>query len=66
MGMVARAGCTAPCPAYGVPCEACRGFVDNPNLASLRKVLVERAGFSEQRAASKALMFAANQMETAS
>jgi len=66
LGQVARAGCGAPCPAAGIPCEACRGFVDDPNLAALRKVLVEHAGFSEQRAADKALMFAANQMETAS
>jgi coenzyme F420-reducing hydrogenase gamma subunit len=64
LGQVARAGCGAPCPAAGIPCEACRGFVDNPNLAALRKVLAERAGFSEQRAADKARMFAANQMET--
>ena len=63
-GQVARAGCGAPGPAAGIPCEACRGFVDNPNLAALRKVLAERAGFSEQRAADKARMFAANQMET--
>jgi sulfhydrogenase subunit delta len=66
LGQVARAGCGAPCPAAGIPCEACRGFVDNPNLVALRKVLAERAGFSAQRAASKAQMFAANQMETVS
>ena len=65
LGQVARAGCGAPCPAAGIPCEACRGFVDEPNLAALRKVLAERAGFSERRAAEKARMFAANQMETA-
>ena len=51
MGQVARAGCGAPCPADGIPCEACRGFVDDPNLAALEKVLVERAGFSQKRAA---------------
>jgi len=66
LGMVARAGCTAPCPAYGVPCEACRGLVADPNLTALRKVLVERAGFSERRAADKALMFTANDLEAAS
>lgn len=66
LGQVARAGCGAPCPAAGIPCEACRGLVAEPNLAALRKVLAERAGFSERRAAEKARMFAANQMETAS
>lgn len=63
LGQVARAGCDAPCPAAGVPCEACRGFVDQPNLAALRKVLVTRAGFSEKRAHDKARMFTANQLE---
>ena len=63
LGMVARAGCGAPCPAYGIPCEACRGFVDNPNVEALRKVLVERAGFSPKRAAEKAFMFTANDLE---
>lgn len=66
MGTVARAGCTAPCPAYGVPCEACRGFVDNSNVRALEKVLVERAGFSEKRAADKALMFTAIDLEATS
>lgn len=60
LGMVARAGCGAPCPAQGIPCEACRGFVDAPNLASLEKVLVERAGFSHRRAVGKSRMFTAN------
>jgi coenzyme F420-reducing hydrogenase gamma subunit len=66
MGMVARAGCTAPCPAFGIPCEACRGFVDQPNVRALEKVLVERAGFSQKRAAEKALMFTANELEALS
>ena len=66
LGQVARAGCTAPCPAAGIPCEACRGFVDHPNLASLHKTLVTRAGFSEKRAAEKTRMFTANQVEQVS
>jgi sulfhydrogenase subunit delta len=60
MGQVARAGCGAPCPADGIPCEACRGFVDDANLPALEKVLMERAGFSQKRAVSKARMFTAN------
>lgn len=60
MGQVARAGCGAPCPADGIPCEACRGFVDEPNVRSLEKVLMERAGFSQKRAVGKARMFTAN------
>jgi coenzyme F420-reducing hydrogenase gamma subunit len=60
LGMVARAGCGAPCPADGIPCEACRGFVDDANLRSLEKVLMERAGFTQRRAVSKSRMFTAN------
>ena len=60
MGQVARAGCDAPCPADGIPCEACRGFVDEPNEKALKKVLKERADFSEKRAESKSRMFTAN------
>ena len=60
MGQVARAGCGAPCPADGIPCEACRGFVDDANLTALEKVLMERAGFSQKRAVGKSRMFTAN------
>jgi coenzyme F420-reducing hydrogenase gamma subunit len=60
MGQVARAGCGAPCPADGIPCEACRGFVDDANLPALEKVLMERAGFSQSRAVGKSRMFTAN------
>ncbi|MDA3811572.1 MAG: hypothetical protein PF518_14735 [Spirochaetaceae bacterium] len=56
IGMVARAGCGAPCPADGIPCEACRGFISNPNEVSLIKVLTEH-GMSEERARSKSRMF---------
>ncbi|OFZ79873.1 MAG: hypothetical protein A2583_06285 [Bdellovibrionales bacterium RIFOXYD1_FULL_53_11] len=60
MGVIARAGCNAPCPADGIPCEACRGFIDQPNEAALVKVLVEKAGFSNDRAKNKSRMFTAN------
>jgi sulfhydrogenase subunit delta len=60
MGQVAIAGCGAPCPAHGIPCEACRGFVDDANLPALEKVLMERSGFSRKRAVGKSRMFTAN------
>ncbi len=60
IGVVARAGCGAPCPSDGIPCEACRGFIDVPNEAALKKVLMERGGLSEFRAENKSRMFTAN------
>lgn len=60
MGPITRAGCGAPCPADGIPCEACRGFVDNPNEAALKRLLIQKAGFSEKRAEEKSNMFTAN------
>ena len=60
MGQVALSGCGAPCPAAGIPCEACRGFAADANLASLQKLLMERAGMSQSRAISKTRMFTAN------
>lgn len=43
LGLVARAGCQAICPSYGQPCEACRGFISNPNDASMRELLDQRS-----------------------
>ncbi len=56
VGSVARAGCDAICPAYGAPCEACRGFHDSPNFAALGEAFV-RAGLSREAAASKLQLF---------
>jgi len=60
MGMVARAGCGAPCPAAGIPCEACRGMVEDANQESLEKVLIEKGGMSKKWAQEKSRMFTAN------
>jgi len=61
MGPVALAGCGAPCPADGIPCEACRGLVKHPNEAALKKVLMENGGLPERWAEQKSRMFTANQ-----
>ena len=59
MGVVARAGCNAICPAHGIPCEACRGFVTHANEESLKKTMVVRGGLTFDRAANKSRMFTA-------
>ena len=59
LGLVARAGCGAPCPADGIPCEACRGFWDHPNEEALEEVLKSRGGLSPERAKDKSRMFTA-------
>lgn len=59
LGLVARAGCNAPCPADGIPCEGCRGLLDHVDAATLEKVLIEKGGLSEARAKTKAQMFTA-------
>ena len=41
MGPVTRAGCKAICPSYGQSCEACRGFIPDPNDTSMREVLAK-------------------------
>ena len=60
LGPIARAGCGAPCPADGIPCEACRGMIDEPNQEAMEKVLKENGRLPEKWAHDKSRMFTAN------
>jgi sulfhydrogenase subunit delta len=41
MGPVARAGCNARCPSARSGCEACRGFIDDPNVNAQNDLLAK-------------------------
>jgi sulfhydrogenase subunit delta len=60
LGLVARAGCGAPCPADGIPCEACRGMVNDIDHATLTQVLMEQGGLSKERAETKSRLWTAH------
>lgn len=60
LGPIAQAGCGAPCPADGIPCEACRGMVENANQEAIEKVLIENGKLPERWAKEKTRMFTAN------
>jgi coenzyme F420-reducing hydrogenase gamma subunit len=60
LGVVARAGCNAPCPAGGGFCFGCRGLVDNPNANAARDVM-EKYGKTEADLRSRLAMFNYNQ-----
>ena len=60
LGPIAIAGCGAPCPANGIPCEACRGMVEDANQESMEKVLKKNGGLSDKWAKDKSRMFTAN------
>jgi len=61
MGPVARAGCKAICPTYGQSCEACRGFISNPNDTSMREVLAQH-GMTVEDITSMYTMFSTYQV----
>lgn len=61
LGPVTRAGCDAICPTYGQSCEACRGFITNPNDSSMRNVLAEH-GMSVDEITSMYTMFTTYQV----
>ena len=39
MGPIALAGCNAPCPAAGYPCDGCRGLVAEPDIDNFEKAI---------------------------
>jgi sulfhydrogenase subunit delta len=61
LGPVTRAGCSAICPTYGQSCEACRGFITNPNDSSMRNVLAQH-GLSVDQVTSMYTMFTTYQV----
>ena len=61
LGPVTRAGCGAICPSFGASCEACRGFISNPNDNSMREVLAD-AGLTVEDITSIYTMFTTYQV----
>jgi sulfhydrogenase subunit delta len=47
LGPITRAGCKAICPTYGQSCEACRGYISNPNDSSMQKLLADHGMTAE-------------------
>lgn len=60
LGVIAKAGCNAQCPADGIPCEACRGFCEDANQESLIELLKEKTPYGIKWAEEKTRMFTAN------
>ncbi len=62
MGPVARAGCGADCPSAGAWCEACRGFIDNPNDNAHWEVL-QKYGITPEEIMQRYNMFCSYELE---
>ncbi len=60
MGVVARAGCGAPCPSDGIPCEACRGFCEEPNIEAMQELIEKASSYGSKWAKEKSRMFNSN------
>ncbi len=56
LGPLTRAGCGARCPANGMWCFGCRGFVDKPNIEAATQVM-ERHGKSFEDLRSRMQLF---------
>jgi sulfhydrogenase subunit delta len=62
LGPISRAGCKAICPTYGQSCEACRGYISNPNESSMKEVLAKH-GLTVDEIATRYTMFTAYQVK---
>jgi coenzyme F420-reducing hydrogenase gamma subunit len=60
LGPITRAGCHAWCPANGVACFGCRGWVDRPNLSAAQAAVREH-GLSEDDLREKMALFGSAQ-----
>jgi coenzyme F420-reducing hydrogenase gamma subunit len=47
LGPVTQAGCNAICPGQGVPCEGCRGIMQEANRGEMYQLLI-KAGFTDK------------------
>jgi coenzyme F420-reducing hydrogenase gamma subunit len=56
MGPVARAGCNAICPTFGMECEACRGYVSHPHERAQTDVL-KKYGLTAEQIMNRKTMF---------
>jgi coenzyme F420-reducing hydrogenase gamma subunit len=61
LGPITRAGCDAICPTYGDSCEACRGFISNPNDTSMRDLLAKH-GLTVEDITTRYTMFTTYQV----
>jgi sulfhydrogenase subunit delta len=61
LGPIINGGCNAICPTYGDGCEGCRGMIPNPNIDSLKEVMIEH-GLDNDAIETKLTMFLTYQM----
>lgn len=57
LGPMTRAGCNAICTSFGIPCEACRGFLDYANTEAMTKTLISKSHLHETRAKNMMKLF---------
>lgn len=62
LGPITRGGCGSRCPSYSTGCEGCRGLLTDPNMDSLRDVMIEH-GLSTAEVEAKMTLFLSHAIE---